>query len=351
MPRRVRKQPTIRDVASHAGVSIATVSRVLNGSHPTPESTRERVLTAVRDLDYVVNANARSLTISSGMVAMVVNDITSEYFMNIAAGVEEQVVGDGKLCLVCSTQREPIREMSVLDLMRQRGAEAVIIVGGMAESPDHLARLAACAESMHRSGSALVLCGRHWIGPPESPVYVVQADVESGAFAATTHLLSAGHTRIGHLAGPPEYSSARLRADGYYRALTRYGIPIDPALVRVGAMTRRNGYDNARVLLEQTDVTAIFAANDLAAAGVLAAARELGRRVPEDLSVVGFDDIQLCEDLIPRLTTVHVPQRELGRVAARLATHRDNGTAPGEQVILGTHIVVRDSVGPPPRQV
>lgn len=348
MQRRHRKQATIRDVAGRAGVSIATVSRVLNGSHPTPQTTRDRVLTAVQELDYVVNANARSLTISSGMVAMVVNDITSEYFMNIAAGVEEQVVGDSKLCLVCSTQRQPPREMAVLDLMRQRGAEAVIIVGGIAESPEHLQRLAACAESMHRSGAALVLCGRHWLGPAGTPVRVVECDVEAGAFAATTHLLSAGHTKVAHLAGPPEFSTARLRADGHRRALERYGQTPDPALMPVGNMTRRAGYDNTRKLLEQTDITAIFAANDLSSAGALAAARDVGRRVPDELSIVGFDDIPLCEDMVPRLTTVHVPQRELGRVAARLALHPDD-SAPDEHVMLGTHIVVRDSVGPPPR--
>ncbi len=157
---------------------------------------------AVQDLDYVVNANARSLNTTSGLVAMVVNDITSPFFMNVASGVEEQAVADGRVCLVCSTQGVPERELSVIDLMRQRGAEAVILVGGMAETEEHLAQLTAAAEGLERAGSRLVLCARPWKGGAKAPVDVVECDMESGAFAATSHLLSAGHTRVAHLAGP-----------------------------------------------------------------------------------------------------------------------------------------------------
>jgi LacI family transcriptional regulator len=303
---------------------------------------------AARDLDYVVNANARSLSTASGMVAMVVNDITSPVFMNIASGVEEQAVADGRVMLLCSTQGVPERELSVINLMRQRGAEAIILVGGMAETEEHLAQLAAAAEGMDRAGARLVLCARPWKGA-KAPVDVVECDMENGAFAATSHLLSAGHTRVAHLAGPHEFSVAGQRLEGYERALRAHGIKPDPALVAESDMTRESGYEAACRLLTDTDATAIFCANDMSAAGTIAAARDLGRSVPDDLSVVGFDDIPLAEDLYPRLTTVHVPQQELGRSATRLALHRRPTDPSSRRVVLGTHVVVRQSVAPPAR--
>ncbi|MFD3931826.1 LacI family DNA-binding transcriptional regulator [Streptomyces sp. NPDC058614] len=335
-------------MASRAGVSVATVSRILSGAYTAPPATHDRVMDAVRELDYVVNANARSLSTSSGMVAMVVNDITSPFFMNVASGVEEQAVADGRVCLVCSTQGVPERELSVINLMRQRGAEAIILVGGMAETEEHLAQLTAAAEGMDRAGARMVLCARPWKGA-KAPVDVVECDMEAGAFAATSHLISAGHTRVAHLAGPHEFSVAGQRLEGYERALRAHGIKPDPALVAESDMTRESGYEAACRLLTGTDATAIFCASDMSAAGAIAAARDLGRSVPGDVSVVGFDDIPLAEDLYPRLTTVHVPQQELGRSATRLALHRRPTDPPSRRVVLGSHVVVRESVAPPAR--
>ncbi len=341
-------RPTIRDVAERAQVSVATVSRILSGSYTAPPETQERVMKAVEALDYVVNANARSLNARSGLVAVVVNDITSPFFMNVASGVEEQAMADGRVCIVCSTQGVPERELSVIELLRARGVEAVILVGGMAEGEQHLGQLAAAAEALDRAGARMVLCGRSWAGP-DAPIDVVESDVEGGAFAATNHLLSAGHTRVAHLAGPHEFSVARQRLHGYERALRAYGIEPDPALIASSDMTRETGYAAARTLLTGTDATAVFCANDMSAAGAVAAARDLGRSVPDDVSVVGFDDIPLAEDVYPGLTTVHVPQQELGRSATRLALHRRAGDPPRRHVMLGSHIVVRQSVAPPAR--
>ena len=339
---------TIRDVAARADVSVATVSRILSGAYTAPPATHERVMQAVQDLDYVANPNARSLSAASGLVAMLVNDITSPFFMNVASGVEEQAVADGRICVVCSTQGVPERELAVINLMCQRGAEAIILVGGMAETEGHLTQLAATAERMARANARLVLCGRSWKGE-KAPIDVVECDMESGAFAATSHLISAGHTRVAHLAGPHEFSIAGQRLEGYQRALRAHGIKLDPTLVTESDMTRESGYEAARRLLTGTDATAIFCANDMSAAGAIAAARDLGRSIPDDLSVVGFDDIPLAEDLYPQLTTVHVPQQELGRSATRLALHRRPGDPPSRHVVLGSHIVVRQSVAPPVR--
>ncbi len=195
---------------------------------------------------------------------------------------------------------------------------------------------------MTRAGSRLVLCGRPWHGP-QAPLDVVEYDIEAGAFAATSHLLSAGHTRVAHLAGPRGCGVA-----GYERALRAHGITPDPALVAESGMTRESGYAGARRLLTETDATAVFA-DDTAAAGAIAAARDLGRAVPAELSVVGFDDIPLATDLYPRLTTVHIPQLESGRSAVRLALHRRQGEPQSRRIVLGSHVVVRESVAPPAR--
>ena len=133
MGRRGGGKTTIREVAAHAGVSVATVSRVLNGTYAAPPATRERVLRAVAELEYVASANARQLAAPSGLIALVVNDITAPFFMTVASGVEEQAAADGRVCLVCSTRGSSARELAMVNLMRRRGAEAVVLVGGTAE--------------------------------------------------------------------------------------------------------------------------------------------------------------------------------------------------------------------------
>lgn len=341
MPRD-EQRATIRDVAAHAGVSVATVSRVLSGAYQPPAETRDRVMEAVRQLDYVISS--RTQTSLAGTIAVVMNSMTSEFFMNIAAGVEEQAIAAGRVCLVSSTRSDAERELSLINLLRQRGVDAVILIGGIRETAGHRSRLARLAGALHRSGARLVFCGRPWLGSRDAPITVVDHDAESGAYAATSYLLSAGHRRIAHLGGPNDYSTAERRAAGYRRALQEFGIEPDPALISTGGMGRESGHKEAARILAETDATAVFAVNDVVAAGAVAAARDAGRAVPGDLSVVGFDDVSLAQELWPPLTTVHVPQRELGREAARRAIYPADDESAAEHVTLGTHIVVRQSV-------
>jgi LacI family transcriptional regulator len=296
---------------------------------------------AVRELDYV--AGARMLTSLSGTIAVLMNNVNSEFFMNIAAGIEEQAVASGRICLFSSTRADPERELAMIDLLRGRGVEAVILAGGIVETSQHRAELAERAVALERSGSHLVLCGRAWTGP-DAPIGVVDYDAEEGAFAATSYLLTMGHRQIAHLGGQPDYRTAQLRLRGYERALAEFGVTPDPKLVAKGRIDRGVGYKNARRILQETSATAVFAVNDLVAAGAIAAARDLGRTLPDDLSVVGFDDVSLAQDVFPALTTVHVPQLELGRAAARMAMYEVSDDADAERVVLGAHIVVRDSV-------
>ncbi|GAA4629621.1 LacI family DNA-binding transcriptional regulator [Actinoallomurus vinaceus] len=338
---------TIKEVAARAGVSPATVSRVIGGTYPVATATRARVRRAMRELDYVVNANARALVAAtSNTVAFVVNDVTGPFFAHIAQGVEQQATAEGRLCLVCTTHSDPDRELAVINLMREQRAEAVILVGGVPETPEYQERMGRLAHALDASGSRLVLCGRPALDG-DVPQTVVEYDNEGGAFAVTSYLLSAGHERIALLGTVDDMPTSTARVQGYERALRGRGLSADPKLMVEGDFTRRSGYRATRELLDRKiEFSAVFAMTDMIAAGVLLALREAGIRVPEDVSVVGYDDIPLAEDLLPALTTVHVPHEELGRAAVRMALHRNEHS--GQYLKMGTHVVVRDSVGPPP---
>jgi LacI family transcriptional regulator len=184
---------------------------------------------------------------------------------------------------------------------------------------------------------------------PDFPAITVEYENVGGAHAATTHLLTAGHRKILMVAGPVGLTTSDQRVEGYRTAFAAYGQPIDPALIDHGPWGRDGGYQRMRALLKSgPEFTAIFAGNDGVAAGAMAALREVGRRVPEDVSIVGYDDVPSAADFNPPLTTVRVPQEELGRTAVKLATERSNGASGRERVMLGTHVVVRGSVRPIP---
>ncbi|MGS2619947.1 LacI family DNA-binding transcriptional regulator [Micromonospora sp. LZ34] len=337
------KRPTIRDVAKAAGVSVATVSRTLKGDYPVANATRAKIQRAVRDLDYVVNAHARALSgTTSKVVAIVVHELVSPFFAHIAAGVERQATEVGRLCLVCTTHGDSDRELEIVKLMREQHADAVILVGGVVESPEYLQRMKRFAHGLAEAGSKLVLCARPSLGP-DTPAINVDYDNTGGAYAATSHLLSAGHRRIAMVGGFAGHTTSEQRIQGYRDALKAYGLPVEPQLISRGELVRRSGYDRVNDLLARgIDFTAVFCGNDHVAAGAMAALRDAGKRIPHDVSVMGFDDAPFAEDLNPPLTTVHLPHEELGRTSVRMALQP--GGSPRQHVRLGTHIVVRDSV-------
>ncbi|GAA2208092.1 LacI family DNA-binding transcriptional regulator [Nonomuraea monospora] len=337
-PRRV----TIRDVARKAGVSVATVSRVLGGEYPVLAATRNKVMRAVRELDYVPNAHARALSAARpGAIAIVVNTIAVPYYALIAQGVEDQAAQEGRLSLICTTGGDNGRELSIVQLLREQRAEAVILVGSVIVDEEYRKRMTEYAHALAAAGSRLVLCGRPPLGEGV-PALVVGFDNTGGARAVTAHLLSAGHRRILYLGVRPGHTTSDTRVAGYRAALAEYGVPADPSLEIEAEFDRDAGYAamKRRLAAGPPGFTAVFAGNDLVAAGAIQALHEHGLRVPADLSIVGYDDVPPAQDL--RLTTVHLPHDELGRAAVRLALGRLT-TSP---LTLGTHIVVRDSVRP-----
>lgn len=329
-------------------MSSATVSRALGGSYPVASRTRNKIQRAIEELGYVANAHARALAgTTTRTVGLLIGDLVDPFFSHIARGAEREIAAAGHLCLIATAERDPRRELLFLDLMLEQRAEAVILVGGADPDSPLAPQFARRARSFAANSGRLVLCGRPPVG---APTPAVRYDNEGGAAAITEYLLAAGHERILFLGGPHRLSTTTDRVAGYRRALDARNVPVDPKLIHTGGFGRLYGYEQMTAILAGgTDFTAVFAANDNVGAGVFRALEEHGIRVPQDMSVVGYDDVPIASALTPPLTTVHVPLEELGREAARLALGMP-GEDPGERdVVVGTHIVIRDSVSAPPR--
>ncbi|MEU9579905.1 LacI family DNA-binding transcriptional regulator [Streptomyces chilikensis] len=353
---------TLSDVANRARVSPATVSRVLNGNYPVAAATRERVLRAVDELDYVLNGPASSLAAAtSDLVGILVNDIADPFFGIMASAAQSEMGGrDGalpgraggeKLAVVCNTGGSPARELTYLTLLQRQRAAAVLLTGDAVEDPAHGAAVAAKLARLAETGTRVVLCGRPPLDAhPDAVVAALPFDNRGGARALTAHLLELGHRRIGYVAGPAERITTRHRMEGHRAALAAAGADDARAHRRLtvhGPYDRRSGYEAARELLRRDpDLTAVVAANDTVALGVCAALREAGLRIPEDVSVAGFDDLPFSADAVPALTTVRLPLHEAGARAGRLALGTEEPPE-GRVAEVAAELVVRASTGAP----
>jgi LacI family transcriptional regulator len=336
---------TLVEVAARAGVSPATVSRVLNGNYPVAESTRQRVQEAVRELDYVVNAHARALLHStSGIVGVVLNDASDPFFAGIARGIQGAAAETSRLSVICNSEGDPEQEFAFLELLRGHRADAVILVGAAPEDAEYLVEATARAKGMLSHGTRLVLCGRPAPGE-DAPGAVVEIDNAGGSAAITRHLIELGHRRIAYITGPDGRTTTTSRLAGFRAALAETGVEPVPDLVVHGDFSRQAGHAGVeRLLAADAEFTAVLAANDLVAAGAVHALRAAGRRVPDDVSVAGYDDLPTAVDVWPNLTTVHVPLEEIGRMAVELAF------GPSDQdsvVTVPTALVVRESTAAP----
>ncbi|MFE7238801.1 LacI family DNA-binding transcriptional regulator [Streptomyces sp. NPDC057582] len=362
---------TLADVAARARVSPATVSRVLNGNYPVAASTRERVLRAVDDLDYVLNGPASSLAAAtSDLVGILVNDIADPFFGIMAGAAQTEIGGPGdgsgraggeKLAVVCNTGGSPARELTYLTLLQRQRAAAVILTGGALEDPAHQAAMAAKLAKLADAGTRVVLCGRPPLPEGEAVVAALAFDNRGGGRRLTEHLLTLGHRRIGYVAGPMERTTTRHRLEGHRDAMAAAGLYGDdtttegrPANARDedrltvhGPYDRRSGYDATLELLRrEPEMTAIVAANDTVALGASAAIRDRGLRIPEDISVAGFDDLPFSVDAVPALTTVRLPLFEAGARAGRLAMGKET-PPPGGIATIAAELMVRGSTAPP----
>ncbi|MGW0562697.1 LacI family DNA-binding transcriptional regulator [Streptomyces sp. NPDC003016] len=362
---------TLADVAARAQVSPATVSRVLNGNYPVAATTRERVLRAVDDLDYVLNGPASALAAAtSDLVGILVNDIADPFFGIMAGAAQSQIggaegagsgagrAGSEKLAIVCNTGGSPERELTYLTLLQRQRAAAVILTGGAIEDPGHSAAVAAKLAKLADGGTRVVLCGRPPLPPSllgdgdgdgDAVVAALTFDNRGGARRLTEHLLALGHRRIGYVAGPVERTTTRHRLEGHREAMAAAGVVEGGAgedeLTVHGPYDRQSGYDATLELLRrEPGLTAVVAANDTVALGACAALRDWGLRIPDDVSVAGFDDLPFSVDTVPALTTVRLPLYEAGARAGRLATGRE-AAPPGGVASVAAELMVRGSTG------
>ena len=331
---------TIRDVARRAGVSTMTVSRVINDSGYTSAETRARVERAIADLGYVPNAVARHLRSKrTKTIALVLSDITNPFFTTLARGVEDVAGPRGFGVMFCNTDESASEELDYLGMLIQRQVDGVLLVpAGSSAKPLGL---------LQGHGVPVVVIDRR---VESRDVDQVRTDSVDGAYRLTHHLIGLGHRRIGLLTGRRDISTSVDRAAGYERALAEAGLALDPELERYGQFSLAAGYEMATELLTLTQrPTALFCANEFIAFGALRALRELSLRVPDDLSLVCFDDLPEEWLVDPFLTVVDQPAYDMGRRAAELLLGRLDGTRPagGEQVILPGEFVERRSTAAP----
>jgi LacI family transcriptional regulator len=342
-PKDQRARATIRDVARRARVSHQTVSRVINAQNTVVPETRARVLRAIRELDYVPSAIARSLTSDrTHTLGMVTTDVSDHFFAEAVAGAEAEARRHGQFLIIGSIEEgAEDDEQTYLRLMLERRVEGLIVAVPRLRivNGDLLAQAAARIPTVVLASDIDLPGADH-----------VDIDNREGGTVAATHLIEHGHRAIATITGPLDWPSARARFDGYRGALRRAGIAADPALVEAcvdwGLDSGRRAAE--RLLASAPPFTAIFAHSDLLALGAIAALRAHGRRVPDDVSVVGYDDIPVASVFDPPLTTVRQPMREVGELAARLISERRTGKGKASRRhVLTAPLVPRGSVTRP----
>lgn len=331
-------RPTIRDVAREAGVSIGTVSSVINGRSNVSDKTKSRVLHFIAELGFEPNTAARSLkTKSVFSIGVVVPDLRNPFFASLAEGVERGIGRDDVLLTLCITWSKKEREEYFARILRSQRLDGVIYLTGSGLPSPSLIELAE---------TGLVVFVDEILPNVDAPS--VTSDNRAGAKAIAGHVLDAGHTNIGIIGGLPGLWTSEQRLSGFREAIGSAGLDPDEMPYETGDYSQRSGYLAARRLLTIEAAkrpTAILCANDMMAMGVMRFCREYGISIPSQLSVTGFDDVPAAEFLFPALSTVSQPSIEMGRAAAELLLYK-NGlrNAPPEAISFSTTVRIRHSV-------
>ncbi|MFD8081509.1 LacI family DNA-binding transcriptional regulator [Kitasatospora sp. NPDC059722] len=332
----VTRAATLAEIAQEAGVSAPTVSKVLNGRADVAPATRERVEELLQRHGYRRRRGNRQ---AAPLLELVFHELESAWAVEVIRGVENAVREEGLSIVLSEAAERHGPGQSWVDAVLARRPTGVVLVLSDLDR--------ALREQLARRDIPFVVMDP--AGDPGQQVPAVGTTNWDGGLAATRHLLDLGHRRIGLIGGPARMMCSRARADGYRAALDMAGIPYDAELVREGDFHHESGRRLGLELLGLPDrPTAVFAGNDLQALGLYEAARELGLRIPEDLSVVGFDDLPLARWVGPPLTTVRQPLTEMAEVATRLVIDLARGVQPGTlRVDLATSLVERSSTAPP----
>ncbi len=332
---------TIGDVAKRAGVSTMTVSRVINNSGYISQKTRERVERAIAELGYVPNALARSLHFKqTKTIALILTDITNPFFTTIARGVEDTASHHGFSVVFCNTDESPAEEAQYMNMLLQKQVDGVLLVSA-GNSADSVVLL------QERKIPVVVLDRRI----AQVSVDTVLGNSVQGAFQLTQHLLGLGHRRIAILCGPRETSTAADRVLGYQQALSVAGLDASTDHIFFGQYSEEDGYRMAcEALTLSPQPTALFAGNNFIAVGAYQALQERGLSVPEDVSLVAFDDLPRAFMPEPFLTVVGQSAYRMGQTATELLLKRLAGesAAGPEEIVMPTEMIIRRSSGPAP---
>ena len=326
---------TISDVAKLAGVSHQTVSRVINNKAEVSPETRRRVLAVIEETGYRPSGLARGLATSrTATIGMVVPDISNPFFSDIARGIETTAYDRGYNVFLCNSDEDPERELDILYSLEQKQVDGVILCGLRQKSP-------ALLDVLDRF-SAVVMVNR-LLDHVEYPAVMI--DNAGGAQEAVRHLLKLGRASIGFLVGPAFSYSAVQRLQGYKDAMSEAGIAIEEDWIQYCEPTVDGGECAARkVLQNHPQIDALFCHNDLVAVGAIQACKSLGRRVPEDVAIIGFDDIYLAALVTPSLSTCQVPRIEMGHQAISLLLQQIEGEHLDTPVLTVTpQLILRDS--------
>ena len=331
---------TIKDVAALAGVSFTTVSHVLNDTRPVSPEARARVLAAVEEIGYLPSAVARSLRKSeTRIVGVLVPNVQNPFFAELVCGVEACCRQAGYSVLICNSDNDPSHQQDYMRTLLEKRVDGLLL--SSAGDDEALARIFKMARVPAVTVDRLV---------PGVGGDRVSVNNQEGARLIVEHLVERGHRRIACISGPREFEVSRERVEGWRRALAGAGVEVDESLVVESDFSSPGGYAATRaLLLGDHGITAVFASNDMMAVGALRAAAELGVRLPQELSVVGFDDIELSRYVFPALSTAGVSIRELGAEAGRVLIGRiENPNAALRDIQLTPRVVVRESAAPVP---
>ncbi|WP_186763042.1 LacI family DNA-binding transcriptional regulator [Lentzea tibetensis] len=338
-------QVTLGDVARAAGVSLATASRALNGATQVRADLRQRVRAAAERLAYSPNAHARALAKSSNAgVGVICHDIGDPYFAGIARGVMRAASRHDLQVILGSTFRDPLREISYASMMRGQRVRAMLLVGSGFENREWQESLRRELDLYRATGGRVAVISRHRGVRADA----VLPENRGGAAELARSLLALGHRSFAVLSGPLSLTTVVDRLAGFRSALASWGIHLLSTQIVEGAFTRDGGYEATQELLRRgLRATCVFASTDVMAIGALAAFREAGLRVPDDVSLAGFDDIPMIRDLTPPLTTVALPLEDLGERAMEMALLPERPARVRVERVQG-QVVLRASTGPPP---
>jgi DNA-binding LacI/PurR family transcriptional regulator len=329
----------IRTVAEHANVSIATVSRTINNNPSVNAKMAKRVWEAIRELDYFPNTQARALVSGrSGIFGLIVSEITNPFFPELIQGFEDVAVANGYEILVSSTNYDPKRMALCIRRMLERKVEGVAVMTFGIEEP--------LLEQLAERNIPLVFVD---MGPQHPGISLMKVDYHHGIRQGVQHLAALGHRNISFISGPKRLHSAQSRLEAFSQSLRECGITPDPAWLLEGDHTLEGGIRvMEKILAGKKLPTAVMCSNDMTAIGVLHKLYRAGLRAPDDLSLIGFDDIQMARVTIPPLTSIQMSRLDLARAAVTALRAHVEGTSPQREYKIDTHLVVRESTGYPP---